>query len=94
MVRCLARFRCPLRIEQAHSPGLTSAGGSLPPAPGLPKETVVAIRAQGKDLACAIGKLMMPTEEIKSINKGHGVESIHYLGDDLFNLCGTGGKGL
>ncbi|GAV49002.1 hypothetical protein ZYGR_0N04070 [Zygosaccharomyces rouxii] len=69
-------------------PGLTSPGASLPEAPGYEKDSVVVINAENKESALAIGKLMMSTEEIKSINKGHGVEMIHHLSDPLwhFNL--------
>ncbi|EDO16000.1 hypothetical protein Kpol_499p28 [Vanderwaltozyma polyspora DSM 70294] len=69
-------------------PGLTSVGGKLPDAPGFEKDSFVIINAENKENALAIGKLMMSTEEIKSINKGHGVEMIHHLGDPLwdFNL--------
>lgn len=69
-------------------PGLTSAGAKLPDAPGYEKDSIVIINAENKDHALAIGKLLMSTENIKSINKGHGVELIHHLGDPLwsFNL--------
>lgn len=67
-------------------PGLTSAGAELPPAPGYDKGSIVAIKAENKDSALAIGELIMSTEEIKSVNKGHGVEMIHHLGDPLWNF--------
>jgi len=63
-------------------PGLTSAGGYL--APGLAPETPVAIFAETKSLPCAIGLMKMSTDEIKSLNKGIGVDNITYLGDDLW----------
>lgn len=67
-------------------PGLTSKGAQLPEAPGLEKDVLVAIYAEGKEHALAIGKLNMSTEEIKSINKGIGIEMFHYLGDGLWNF--------
>lgn len=67
-------------------PGLTSAGAELPEAPGLEADTIVAIYAEGKEHALAIGKLLMSTEDIKSVNKGIGIELIHYLGDGLWNF--------
>lgn len=67
-------------------PGLTSAGARLPEAPGFEKDTIVVINAENKEHALAIGKLLMSTEEIKSVNKGHGVELIHHLGDQLWNF--------
>ncbi|ODV96072.1 hypothetical protein PACTADRAFT_2373, partial [Pachysolen tannophilus NRRL Y-2460] len=66
-------------------PGLTSKGAKLPQE-NLPKGTIVIINAEGKENALAIGKLVMSTDEIKSINKGIGIELIHYLGDGLWNL--------
>lgn len=67
------------------SPGLTSSGGMLPSSDNvLEKGTIVAVMAQGKKLACAIGILQMNTEEIKSLNQGIAIETLHYLGDDLW----------
>lgn len=67
-------------------PGLTSPGADLPDSPGLEKDTIVAIYAEGKEHALAIGKLIMSTEDIKSKNKGIGIELFHYLGDGLWNF--------
>ncbi|CCK72703.1 translation machinery-associated protein 20 KNAG_0L00820 [Huiozyma naganishii CBS 8797] len=67
-------------------PGLTSPGAKLPESPGFEKDTVVVINAENKDSALAIGKLMMSTNDIAEINKGHGVELIHHLGDPLWNF--------
>ncbi|CED82888.1 Predicted RNA-binding protein with PUA domain [Phaffia rhodozyma] len=67
------------------APGLTSPGGSLPPKDlALPKETPVAIFAEGKEFAVGMGTLEMGTEDIKKINKGIAVNSVHYLGDGLW----------
>ncbi|KAI0646865.1 hypothetical protein C8Q79DRAFT_1009028 [Trametes meyenii] len=68
-------------------PGFTSAGGQLPPADAaLPANTPVAIHAEGKDHAAGIGLTKLGTEEIKKVNKGVGVETVTYLGDDLWRI--------
>lgn len=67
-------------------PGLTSAGGHLPPADmALPAETPVAIHAEGKEHAVGIGLTKLGTEEMRQVNKGVGVETMTYLGDDLWS---------
>jgi len=63
-------------------PGLTSAGGYLPES--LEAKKAVAIFAEGKELPCAIGITNMSVEEIRKVNKGHGIDSVTYLGDDLW----------
>ena len=45
----------------------------------------MAIYAENKENALAIGVLKMSTADIKSINKGHGVENLHFLTDGLWN---------
>ncbi|KAF8520210.1 hypothetical protein BU17DRAFT_75754 [Hysterangium stoloniferum] len=68
-------------------PGFTSAGGQLPPAEeALPENTAVSILAEGKEHAVGIGITKLSTEDIKAINKGVGVETTCYLGDDLWNI--------
>ncbi|EGA58953.1 Tma20p [Saccharomyces cerevisiae FostersB] len=68
-------------------PGLTSAGADLPPAPGYEKRYDCSHQCRKiKRNALAIGELMMGTEEIKSVNKGHSIELIHHLGDPLWNF--------
>jgi PUA domain protein len=69
-------------------PGLTSAGGYLPPAGegSLPAGTLVAIHAEGKEHAVGVGVTKLGTEEMKKVNKGVGVETVTYLGDDLWAL--------
>ncbi|KAK6047671.1 hypothetical protein COOONC_14824 [Cooperia oncophora] len=66
-------------------PGLTSPGAKM--TPGVPANTVVAIMAEGKQHALAIGQMKMSSEEIQSVNKGIGIESIHYLTDGLWRLA-------
>ncbi|KAM0746811.1 hypothetical protein T439DRAFT_329507 [Meredithblackwellia eburnea MCA 4105] len=68
-------------------PGLTSSTALLPTT-NVPKGTPVAIHAHGKEHALAIGLLMMSTDEIKSINKGVGVDNVVFLGDDLWAVKG------
>jgi len=65
------------------SPGLTSAGGAMD---DVPAESVVAIMAEGKEHALAIGVTTMSTEEIRTNNKGIAVENTHYLKDGLWTL--------
>jgi PUA domain protein len=68
-------------------PGFTSKGGWLPPAEvSIPINHAVAIYAEGKESATGIGLTKMSSEDIKSINKGIGVELITHLGDDLWNM--------
>ncbi|ODV59825.1 translation machinery-associated protein 20 ASCRUDRAFT_107246 [Ascoidea rubescens DSM 1968] len=68
-------------------PGLTSKGANLPSRESnLLRDSIVVVNAEGKENALAIGKLAMSTEEIKSINKGIGIEVLHYLGDGLWKL--------
>ncbi|CAI5759514.1 unnamed protein product [Candida verbasci] len=65
-------------------PGLTSPGAKLPDE-NIEEGKIVTVYAEGKEHALAVGKLLMSTDDIKSKNKGHGVELIHYLGDGLWN---------
>lgn len=66
-------------------PGLTSKGAKLPEE-DMPKGTTVAVYAEGKENALAVGKLLMSTDEIKKVNKGMGIELSHYLGDGLWEF--------
>ncbi|CCM02898.1 uncharacterized protein FIBRA_05012 [Fibroporia radiculosa] len=68
-------------------PGMTSAGGYLPPSDAsLPIGTPVAIQAEGKEHAVGIGITKMSTEDMKLLNKGIGVETVTYIGDDFWAL--------
>jgi predicted RNA-binding protein (TIGR00451 family) len=68
-------------------PGLTSAGGRLPPKEeALPKGTVVIVESEGKEEACMVGVLALGTEEMKGVGKGIAIEGGHYLGDGLWKL--------
>ncbi|KAK9447623.1 PUA-like domain-containing protein [Limtongia smithiae] len=66
-------------------PGLTSKGATLP-EDNIPEGTVVAIFAEGKETALAVGKLTMDTDTIKSVNKGIAIEVSTHLGDGLWSL--------
>ncbi|KXN71454.1 hypothetical protein CONCODRAFT_78353 [Conidiobolus coronatus NRRL 28638] len=62
-------------------PGLTSKGAKMD---DVAIDKVVAIRAEGKEHAVAIGYTKMSTKDIASINKGIGVDNIHFLNDALW----------
>jgi malignant T-cell-amplified sequence len=64
-------------------PGFTSKGGKLP-SENIPVGEPVAIFAEGCVHAMAIGKLLMSTDQMKAVNKGIGVENVHYLNDGLW----------
>ncbi|KAL3878375.1 hypothetical protein ACJMK2_030764 [Sinanodonta woodiana] len=64
-------------------PGLTSPGAKMTK---VDKDQIVAIMAEGKQHALAIGVTKMSTDEIISSNKGIGVDNIHYLNDGLWNM--------
>ena len=64
-------------------PGLTSPGARMTP---VPEKTSVAIMAEGKRHALAVGFTKMSTDDITKINKGVGVETCHYLIDGLWNM--------
>ncbi|KAG0142618.1 hypothetical protein CROQUDRAFT_673445 [Cronartium quercuum f. sp. fusiforme G11] len=65
-------------------PGLTSPGAKLPN--GLETQTPVAVHVEGKSVACAIGLTQMSGIDMVKINKGIGVDNVHWLGDDLWAL--------
>lgn len=66
-------------------PGLTSPGARLPDVEhSVAAGVVVAINAEGKTNACMVGLLKMDTEQIKTVSRGVGVETVHYLGDGLW----------
>mmetsp|Transcript_10436 Transcript_10436/g.15498 ORF Transcript_10436/g.15498 Transcript_10436/m.15498 type:complete len:188 (-) Transcript_10436:2221-2784(-) len=65
-------------------PGLTNPGGEI--EDGLQKGQAVIIMAEGKEHAIAVGKLKISSEDIRTKNKGIGIEVAHYLGDKLFEL--------
>merc|ERR1712226_160893 len=63
-------------------PGLTSPGASLNLEPE--EGDAVAVMAEGKSHAVAIGKMKMSPGKIKEVNKGIGIDTVHYLRDGLW----------
>lgn len=64
-------------------PGLTSPGAKMTPCS---KGAIVAIMAEGKQHAVAVGGTSLSSDEILSVNKGIGIENFHYLNDGLWTL--------
>ncbi|KAK9708680.1 Pre-PUA-like domain [Popillia japonica] len=64
-------------------PGLTSPGAKMT---DVPKGTIVAIMAEGKQHALSIGITTLSTDDIAKVNKGVGVENCHYLNDGLWHM--------
>ena len=64
-------------------PGFTSAGGAMPEA--VEEGQPVAIYAEGKEHAMALGVTKKSTADIAKDNRGVAVETVHYIGDGLFN---------
>jgi PUA domain protein len=52
--------------------------------------TAVAIFAEGKEHAMAVGLTKMSTQEMRDVNKGIGVELIHHLNDALWKTAPLG----
>jgi PUA domain protein len=50
----------------------------------VPEDTPVAIYAEGKEHALAVGITKMSTADIASVNKGIGVDTVHHLNDGLW----------
>ena len=66
------------------APGLTSEGGEI--VPDLPAGAPVAVMAEGKQHAMAIGVLSMSSEDIVSKNKGQAIEVVQFLNDSVWGL--------
>lgn len=64
-------------------PGLTSPGARMT---HVQSETVVAIMAEGKQHALGVGLTKMSTTNILELNKGIGLETVHYLNDGLWHM--------
>jgi len=64
--------------------GLTSKGGKV--ETDLPTNVPVAVQAEGKQHALAIGYTKMSTDDMKKLNTGIGIDSIHHLGDGLWTV--------
>lgn len=52
----------------------------------IPVDTIVAVMGEGKENAMAVGLMKMSSGDIRSINKGIGVETLTCLGDPLWQL--------
>jgi len=52
----------------------------------IPVDRIVAVMGEGKENAMAVGLMKMSSGDIRSINKGIGVETLTYLGDLLWKL--------
>ncbi|XP_065180470.1 malignant T-cell-amplified sequence 1-A-like [Sycon ciliatum] len=65
-------------------PGLTSPGAKMDV--DLPPDTIVSIMAEGKQHALGVGITKLSTGDIRKINKGIGVDSLHSLGDGLWMM--------
>lgn len=66
------------------APGLTSEGGIV--TPDLPVKTAIAVMAEGKQHAMAIGVLCMTSEEIVSQNRGQAIEIVQFMNDSIWTL--------
>ena len=64
------------------APGLTSEGGVI--SDGLEVGAPVAVMAQGKKHAMAVGYLAMSSKDIKDTGKGMAIEIIQFLNDSLW----------
>lgn len=65
-------------------PGLTSPGAKMTENVG--KDKIVVVMAEGKQHALAIGQMKMSSTDIRKINKGIGIEVLHYMNDGLWHL--------
>ena len=63
-------------------PGLTSAGARM--TPDVPRGAMVAVMAEGREHALAIGLMKMSTDEIRSINEDVAIDNVPYLNDGLW----------
>ncbi|TKR67714.1 hypothetical protein L596_023822 [Steinernema carpocapsae] len=73
-----------LNGSQIMCPGLTSPGAKLDES--IAEEAVVAVMAEGKQNALGIGLMKMSGAAIRGVNKGIGIDNIHYLNDGLWKL--------
>eukprot|EP01025_Chloroclados_australasicus_P004620 TRINITY_DN11195_c0_g1_i1.p3 TRINITY_DN11195_c0_g1~~TRINITY_DN11195_c0_g1_i1.p3 ORF type:complete len:187 (-),score=24.65 TRINITY_DN11195_c0_g1_i1:317-877(-) len=65
-------------------PGLTSPGATIHDE--VDARSPVSIYAEGKEHAMAVGRTEMSTADMRKINKGIGVENMHYLNDGLWKM--------
>jgi len=65
-------------------PGLTTPGAKLDE--NVPAKTVVAVHAEGKEHAMAVGITELSSEDIIRVNKGIGITNVHHLNDGLWKI--------
>jgi len=65
-------------------PGLTHPNATM--TEGMKAGQAVAIMAEGKVHAMAVGVMAKSVEEIRTINKDIGIENYHHIGDGLWNI--------
>jgi len=68
-------------------PGLTHENAELDES--IEDGTIVGIYAEGKEHAMAIGQHCMSGKAIREVNKGIGINLIHYLNDGLWHFTST-----
>jgi PUA domain protein len=66
------------------APGLISEGGKL--AEGLKVNDPVAIMAEGKEQAMAVGVMLMSSDEILKERKGEAISVCAFMNDGLWHL--------
>mmetsp|Transcript_9482 Transcript_9482/g.28621 ORF Transcript_9482/g.28621 Transcript_9482/m.28621 type:complete len:184 (-) Transcript_9482:51-602(-) len=65
-------------------PGLTSPGARMDV--DVDAEQIVAIIAEGKEHALAVGLTKLSSSDIRSVNKGIAVQTLHHVNDGLFKV--------
>ncbi|KAI3414226.1 hypothetical protein GPALN_011684 [Globodera pallida] len=65
-------------------PGLTSAGARLVDA--CEEGTLVAVMAEGKQHAMAIGQMKLSSADVRAQNVGIAIDNVHYMNDGLWRL--------
>ncbi|KAL0235375.1 hypothetical protein GEMRC1_001957 [Eukaryota sp. GEM-RC1] len=76
-------IRFALKGADMMAPGLTSPGGAMD---DVERDQVVAVTAEGKQHALAVGLTKQSTAEIVESSSGVAVEVMHYLGDGLYDI--------
>ncbi|BAM79873.1 similar to PUA domain containing RNA binding protein MCT-1 [Cyanidioschyzon merolae strain 10D] len=71
-----------LRGANVMCPGLTSPGGYVPPE--LAADQVVAVMAEGKARALAVGRMLLSVAQVLQQNQGVAIENVHVLGDEIW----------
>ncbi|KAI6177497.1 PUA domain-containing protein [Aphelenchoides bicaudatus] len=66
------------------APGLKSAGARFDES--IEKEQIVAVMAEGKDHAMAIGLQKMSSSEVKDATGGIAIDNVHFLNDGVWRL--------